>query len=167
MRNIIDQDDVTFRIASSPRSEAGHRLSRLAIDNDVLSLGLLVQRVGLLNENSIRLAEYEELRLCRRSIVDELGLGLHQRMHSLHGKAVDVDTIKEELLWQMKCIMVFRFDFPRAVCLLEQLAMFGDQISKLASCSFRATARELDPLELRSDSVQGFERLNLVIVPIL
>lgn len=111
VRNIIDQDDVAFRIASSPRSEAGHRLSRLAIDNDVLSLGLLVQRVGLLNENSIRLAEYEELMLRGPSIVDELGLSLHQRMHSLHSKAVDVDTILEELLWQVKSIMMFQLDF--------------------------------------------------------
>ena len=84
-----------------------------------------------------------------------------------HGKAVDVDTIKEELLWQMKSIMMFRLDFLRAVCSLEQLAVFGDQVSKLASCSFRAISRELDPLELRSDSVQGFESLHLVIVPIL
>ena len=40
VRNIIDQNDMAFRIASSPRSEAGHRLSRLAIDNDTYKTSL-------------------------------------------------------------------------------------------------------------------------------
>ena len=110
VRNIIDQDDMAFRIASSPRSEAGHRLSRLAIDNDIVSLGLLVQRVGLLSENSIRLAECEELVLRGPSIVDEFGLSLHQRMHSLHGKAVHVAFIILILVWQVKCHVVFWSD---------------------------------------------------------
>ena len=110
-RNIIDQDDVAFRISSTPISEASHRLSRLAIDSDSLSVGLHVQRLGLLDENAVRLRENPELTLWRRGVVDELALSLHQRVHALHGKAVDVDTIEIELLWQMKRVVVFRLDW--------------------------------------------------------
>ena len=57
VRDTIDQDDAAFLVASSPSVAALHRLSRLAIDDDATSSGLLIQSLGLVAENTVRLAE--------------------------------------------------------------------------------------------------------------